>query len=525
MKTICDCVRRSRQRYCLSPTAVARRRIDTAVRLLGAVCVLVAWPIHLAAGQEYQPSNDSSSADLAGLWAGPIQHNGQESRFVLSLAPAENDSLTVRISIPAIDVWDLPIGSAVREGHGIRIGSWTLTHDVQEGALLGTLPPALVPVHEIALTLRKIGRLERLKLSKITAPKATPLWTGDTDGPIWAALSVSGGVVYVGSDDGTLYAFRVENGDLVWRFSTGGPIRAGPTVDGPHVYLHSDDGHLYKLEADTGRSVWRVKMEDAVERIPPGERGSRYDHYASAATVVEGAVYVGGHDGSLHTFDADTGRETRHYATGDAIVSAPAQSNGVLTFGSFDGRVYAVDALSGKEVWRFDTGAPVVSTPAINEDRAIVGSRSFDLFALDITDGHILWTFYCWFSWIESSAAILDGTVYVGSSDAQRLYAIDAASGSPKWEFDTGGSVWARPAVTEDAVYAGAVGVADYIVDHEGGFFAIDRTTGEARWQFETEPKEGSKLWGFGSSPAVGGGVVLVGRLDGQVYAFKTRSP
>jgi hypothetical protein len=51
---------------------------------------------------------------------------------------------------------------------------------------------------------------------------------------------------------------------------------------------------------------------------------------------------------------------------------------------------------------------------------------------MDLARRSILWTFYYWFSWVESSATILDGTAYVGSPDIQRIFAIDVASGSPQ---------------------------------------------------------------------------------------------
>ena len=38
---------------------------------------------------------------------------------------------------------------------------------------------------------------------------------------------------------------------------------------------------------------------------------------------------------------------------------------------------------------------------------------------------------------MESSAVVSNGTVYVGSSDAQLLNAIDAQSGGRLWSFDT----------------------------------------------------------------------------------------
>jgi outer membrane protein assembly factor BamB len=195
-------------------------------------------------------------------------------------------------------------------------------------------------------------------------------------------------------------------------------------------------------------------------------------------------------------------------------------AGGRVYFGSFDGAVYALDARSGDLIWKHDTGAPVVSSPAVDGGHVLVGSRSYDLLALGAADGLPDWTFYYWFSWVESSATLHRGTAYVGSSDAHRLWALDLRTGERSWNFDTRGSSWAQPAVTDDAVYIGAVGVADYLVDHRGGFFAVHRDTGRARWAFPVQRPEGSALWGFASAPAVGGGLVFVGGLDGKLYAF-----
>jgi hypothetical protein len=76
--------------------------------------------------------------------------------------------------------------------------------------------------------------------------------------------------------------------------------------------------------------------------------------------------------------------------------------------------------------------------------------------------------------------------------------------------------------VTEDSVFVGAIGVADYMVDLQGGFFAIDRASGEARWQLNSEPKEGLKIWRFTAAPVAGRRLVLAGGLDGKVYAFES---
>src|SRR5581483_2216936 len=162
----------------------------------------------------------------------------------------------------------------------------------------------------------------------------------------------------------------------------------------------------------------------AAHRLSIGDPKSRYDYRGSAVAVDDTRVYVGTHDGKILALDRATGVRQWEFAAADTIASSVVVDRGRVYFGSFDGNVYALDARSGASVWRHDTGAPVTSTPAIFGDVAIVGSRSYDLTAFDARDGKRMWTNYFWFSWVESSPTLFDGTIYVGSSDAATAAAI-----------------------------------------------------------------------------------------------------
>ena len=79
---------------------------------------------------------------------------------------------------------------------------------------------------------------------------------------------------------------------------------------------------------------------------------------------------------------------------------------------------------------------------------------------------------------IDSSAAIADGVVYVGTY-AGTLIALDLESGDERWSYSTGevGIGESSPAVAGDLVFIGDLG---------GIFHAVDTTTGTARWTYET---------------------------------------
>jgi outer membrane protein assembly factor BamB len=76
---------------------------------------------------------------------------------------------------------------------------------------------------------------------------------------------------------------------------------------------------------------------------------------------------------------------------------------------------------------------------------------------------------------IESTAAIVNGTVYIGSND-ENLYALDLATGKQKWAYKAG-AMKAAVAYHDGAVYVGNL---------DGIFHCVDAATGQKRWTFET---------------------------------------
>jgi outer membrane protein assembly factor BamB len=266
---------------------------------------------------------------------------------------------------------------------------------------------------------------------------------------------------------------------------------------------------------------WRVKVvEKAIERLPFDNPKSRYDRFGSDVTVKDGRLYLGTHDGKVLALDAGTGARLWSFATGDAVLAAPAVDSRRVYAGSFDKNVYALDATSGKLLWKRDTQGAVVSTPAVAGDRLVVGNRAYDVLGLDAGTGEVAWKRYVWFSWIESSATVREGVAYVGSSDAAAVFAFDAASGRRRWATDVFGWAWGQPAVTETRVYCGTSSQAGYPAGHRAGVTALDRSTGRTVWRYEA-PSAASGAFGFPGSPALGEGLVFASGLDGRVYAFR----
>ena len=54
--------------------------------------------------------------------------------------------------------------------------------------------------------------------------------------------------IYVGSEDGCLYALDAETGEKLWDIITQGKITSSPAVTDGAVYIGSHDGNLYAVE-------------------------------------------------------------------------------------------------------------------------------------------------------------------------------------------------------------------------------------------------------------------------------------
>jgi len=478
------------------------------------------------------PEATSASADvqeatrpieeLLGAWAADLEHNGQRGRFGVDFVGRDNGAVIAQISMPQLDVWSLPAWPVTMEGNDVIMGTTKLFYDSAAGTLAGVMPDGLVPVHRIPLVLQRIDSIERPSDDQQELPSRAAAWTFGTGGPIWAGVTYDGGIVYVGSDDGTVYALDGQSGIEAWRFTSEGAIRARPVLDGRFLLVPSDDGYLYRLDASSGTVDWRSRLGPPLQRIDYGGEGYRYDGYASSPAIADGIIYISHTEGRLLAIDAATGGELWEFRAEDHIASTPLVRDGRVYFGSFDGQIRAIHSKSGTLLWEHSTGAAVPSSAAWYEEKVIIGSRSYDLLALNAGDGSTAWNHYYWFSWIESTAVVRDGIAYVGSSDSQLLNAIEAGRGRPVWSFDTGGSAWAEPAVTQDIVFISAAGVADYMVDHRGGFYAVDRKSGRGLWRFPSDRPGEEELWGFTASPAAGDGMAFVGGLDSNVYAFSS---
>lgn len=154
------------------------------------------------------------------------------------------------------------------------------------------------------------------------------------------------------------------------------------------------------------------------------------------------------------------------------------------------------------ERWRFPTnhGFPTVVDGVIYLVQSASTVKTIhSVWALNATDGTMLWQFHTSGQKLNSSPAVMNGVVYVGTESGW-LIALSATDGSERWRLSTGARIFASPTVLNGVVYVGNL---------EGTLLAANASDGIELWRYSgTEPIYGK--------PALADGVVYVGSGDSR---------
>ncbi len=190
----------------------------------------------------------------------------------------------------------------------------------------------------------------------------------------------------------------------------------------------------------------------------------------------------------------------------------PVAFGNMAYIGSVDGHLYAVDLAKGALGWKYDAEDWIDYSPAVFADTVYfgntVGDKSGDrhLFAVDAATGNEKWRFKSQYYGVNSSPAIVDGTVYFGAGD-KHLYALDALSGEKKWSFLGEDSV-GTPAIVEGTIF----------FPHGNRLTALELGAEAEKWTFKTQAR-------INTCPVVADGAVYVGAADDfHLYAVDALS-
>jgi len=129
-----------------------------------------------------------------------------------------------------------------------------------------------------------------------------------------------------------------------------------------------------------------------------------------------------------------------------------------------------------KLLWTFDAGDSIESSAAISDGVVYVGSETADLIAVNLSDGTLRWKYKVKDGIGESSPAIQGGIVVVGDLSGT-IHAVSAKDGKVLWTFPAAGEVKASPVIVDDKVIIGS---------YDGNLYGLSLKDGKPIWNFKT---------------------------------------
>lgn len=154
-----------------------------------------------------------------------------------------------------------------------------------------------------------------------------------------------------------------------------------PSIDGGVIYAGSENGTVAAIEINSGNTLWRIRIEEVIT----GGVGSG-DGMVMIATQSAEVITLNQADGSI---------KWRHGVSSE-VLSAPVTNGDIVVAQTVDDKMVALDAGSGEQRWIYETTQPALtlrgsSKPAITTDAVIAGFSNGTLVAVSPEDGVYLW--------------------------------------------------------------------------------------------------------------------------------------
>jgi outer membrane protein assembly factor BamB len=360
-------------------------------------------------------------------------------------------------------------------------------------------------------------------------------WRVETGSQISASPTIIDGTLFIGNNDGTLYAIDAASGQVLWKARVPNPLMSNPLVYGDVVIVGEGDptsrtsspsepvmvgqgpSALIAFDRSNGAMRWQTPLSGSAMPTPAIVDGILVNH--------DGAGYING-------MDPETGekRYARWLGSMASMTAAlPVGRGDFVTTGVGSNAVWRVHADGGAVVWRsaFSKGAsgigdcPPVSdgdriycdyvSPVWPDTSTVIGNLTSErVYALRVDDGSVLWDVALESGSlpIRNEAAIpllADGLLYLGSAISPWMHALDAASGTLVWEMPTRGAVKGGIVEVGGTVYFGDLG---------GYLWALDAKTGRV-----IGDKNMHTPFNVGS-PIVYGKTLIIGSDSGSLVAL-----
>ena len=275
--------------------------------------------------------------------------------------------------------------------------------------------------------------------AQLNADTGAVTWRTNTEQPIHAAPTVSGGRVFAVAVDNTLLTFDTATGATGWTYqalSESARILAAssPAVSGDTVVASFGSGELVALRAANGNDLWN----EALSRANRNNALSEIRDIPGRPVIYQGDVFAVSHSGVFAATDLRSGQA--RWSLPVTGITSPWPAGDVVYVVSKAGEVICVARESGQIYWITDLGKdresngggfmgigkkkfttrPIWSSPLLASNKLIVAGSTGELVALNAKTGAVENTVNLGSPTLISPIAVA-GTVYVATDKAQLI--------------------------------------------------------------------------------------------------------
>lgn len=159
-------------------------------------------------------------------------------------------------------------------------------------------------------------------------------------------------IMYIGNQNGKVYAVNTRTNAVKWSYTTGGAITSTILTIGGNILFGSYDSRFYSLDTETGRLRWSIKTGDRISSSP---------------FVYKQNVYFGGYDRNVYNIDIIDGTVNWKVPTVGLIKGSPIVYKDKVYIAGYDQIMICIDTETGEQHWNKTIGGLVEGSPMLDD--------------------------------------------------------------------------------------------------------------------------------------------------------------
>ena len=212
----------------------------------------------------------------------------------------------------------------------------------------------------------------------------------DEKGIVNGGLSIYGDSLLITTGFGNVFILDKKNGEIKWNYNLDAPIRAAPIVSSNTLLVLAKDNRLYAFNLENKEIIW---THEGLEEISTF-MGS------SSPAVSKGIVVVTYSSGEVYGLNIKNGEVIWNTNLGlyiqkktmeniSDIRGNPVIYNNFVYVISYNGKMVSINLDTGKKVWESNIGG--MQTPWVVPNFVYVLSKNNELICLSSLSGKVLW--------------------------------------------------------------------------------------------------------------------------------------